>query len=268
MIDSSKVQEYRKSWLDTGRIYSSLNNDDSETVLKAVNYEVKRYDLMSLPVTSATGNDLVYYEQSLYNSDTDALKERMNEDIKIDEVWQVKYNPVFEYWQTFCDGSLEEEFKSPVEAIEYCIKGSLIKNERAHVFSYNNFLNHKLNESHSKKALSTWYNGIVELLKKYGAVEGVGKYKHSYPFTIALSDGNNYNITVRPDKYLVFGLFDNPYKFDRYGKDKNYEVLGSPISGKHNFFAKSTDPIEAVSEYERFLNDVFETIKQMSLSKK
>ena len=59
-----------KSWKEEGRAFSHVDNDDSEF------FELIKKTPTDVGVTSQVGNDLVYYDTTLYASDADALKSR------------------------------------------------------------------------------------------------------------------------------------------------------------------------------------------------
>ena len=67
---SQRIQSMIEGWKEEGRAFSVLQNDDSD-FFKAIGIP---YD--KLGITSQTGNDIVYYDTKIYDSDTDALRKR------------------------------------------------------------------------------------------------------------------------------------------------------------------------------------------------
>lgn len=73
----SRIAKMIESWNEEGRAFSSLNQDDSEFIEKTgVPY-------MKIGITSQTGDDLVYYDTTLYNSDDSALKQKVDAIINV-----------------------------------------------------------------------------------------------------------------------------------------------------------------------------------------
>ncbi len=67
-----RICEMIQNWKTEGRAFSNLSNEDG-TFFNAINKTP-----LEVGVTSQTGSDLLYYDTSIFNSDTDAIKNKPN----------------------------------------------------------------------------------------------------------------------------------------------------------------------------------------------
>ena len=66
--DASRISKMVASWQKDGRAFSNIQYDD-DAFFKAIKVSQDR-----VGTTSQTGNDLLYYNTSLFGSDSDALR--------------------------------------------------------------------------------------------------------------------------------------------------------------------------------------------------
>lgn len=68
----SRIAKMIEGWNEEGRAFSHLGENDNEF------FEKIGVPYMKIGITSQTGNDLVYYDTNLYNSDDSALKQKVD----------------------------------------------------------------------------------------------------------------------------------------------------------------------------------------------
>lgn len=70
MTEKERIKQMFDNWKKEGRAFSNVRNNDAN-FFKAI-----RKKAFSVGITSQTGNDILYYKTTIYNSDSDAIKMR------------------------------------------------------------------------------------------------------------------------------------------------------------------------------------------------
>ena len=70
MSEIKRIAEMVENWKKEGRAFSNVKNDDSK-FFTAIKKKVS-----SVGITSQTGNDLLYYKTTMYDSDSNAIRSR------------------------------------------------------------------------------------------------------------------------------------------------------------------------------------------------